>query len=82
LESRESKESAIQLGTLDGGGVRGVASLIILRNIMEQVKRHTEADQMPKPCDYFDLTSTGGLIAIMLGRLRMVTHHFLSSSLL
>lgn len=28
----------------------------------------------PKPCDFFDLiggTSTGGLIAIMLGRLRM-----------
>lgn len=31
-------------------------------------------DEMPKPCDVFDLivgTSTGGLIAIMLGRLRM-----------
>ena len=31
-------------------------------------------DPRPKPCDYFDLiggTGTGGLIAIMLGRLRM-----------
>ncbi|KAJ8112647.1 hypothetical protein ONZ43_g5348 [Nemania bipapillata] len=31
-------------------------------------------DQIPKPCDHFDLivgTGTGGLIAIMLGRLRL-----------
>ena len=35
-----------------------------------------EPDQVPKPCDYFDLIAgvgTGGLIAIMLGRLRMNT---------
>ena len=35
-----------------------------------------EPDKIPKPCEYFDLiggTGTGGLIAIMLGRLRMNT---------
>ena len=35
-----------------------------------------EPDHIPRPCDYFDLivgSGTGGLIAIMLGRLRMNT---------
>lgn len=53
--------------------------LILLQEIMHRTyveihgtapKRH----EIPKPCDYFDLiggTGTGGLIAIMLGRLRM-----------
>ncbi|KIO25015.1 hypothetical protein M407DRAFT_211325, partial [Tulasnella calospora MUT 4182] len=52
----------------DGGGVRGIISLIILDQILREVAPNT------KPCEWFDLiggTSTGGLIAIMLGRLRM-----------
>jgi predicted acylesterase/phospholipase RssA len=60
---------------LDGGGVRGLSSLLILREIMEEIERQSGAKQTPLPCEYFDLmggTSTGGLIAIMLGRLRMV----------
>jgi predicted acylesterase/phospholipase RssA len=60
---------------LDGGGVRGLSSLLILREIMEEIERKSGAEKTPLPCEYFDLiggTSTGGLIAIMLGRLRMV----------
>ena len=56
-----------RLLSLDGGGVRGLASLYMLRKILSFVGS-------PKPCDYFDMiggTSTGGLIAIMLGRLEM-----------
>ena len=43
---------------------------------MERIKLANHLSQTPKPCDYFDLiggTSTGGLIAIMLGRLRLVS---------
>lgn len=41
---------------------------------MLKIQEHTKAPTPPKPCDVFDLicsTSTGGIIAIMLGRLRM-----------
>ncbi|CUA74931.1 Calcium-independent phospholipase A2-gamma [Rhizoctonia solani] len=41
---------------------------------MGRVKRDEGLPEIPRPCDYFDIiggTSTGGLIAIMLGRLRM-----------
>ncbi|KAI1740064.1 FabD/lysophospholipase-like protein [Xylaria scruposa] len=71
--------------SLDGGGVRGLSSLYILREIMREIKRLDNLDtqnrlendsenELPLPCNYFDFiigTSTGGLIAIMLGRLRM-----------
>jgi len=60
----------LSLLSLDGGGVRGLSALRILQCIMEQI----DPNKPPKPCDYFDMicgTSTGGLIAIMLGRLKM-----------
>ena len=56
--------------------VRGLSSLLILRDIMEDIERGTEADETPKPCEYFYLiggTGTGGLIAIILGLIGMVT---------
>ncbi|OCL01567.1 FabD/lysophospholipase-like protein [Glonium stellatum] len=60
----------LNLLSLDGGGIRGLSCLYILQRLMETVN----PDKPPKPCDYFDMmagTSTGGLIAIMLGRLKM-----------
>ena len=91
--------------SLDGGGVRGLSSLLILKRLMERIGEHeqqlnkyarssshspffgtpttkerrkTGSDEYFSndwlPCHYFDYiggTSTGGLIAIMLGRLRM-----------
>jgi hypothetical protein len=63
----------------DGGGVRGYSMLIIIQELMHRTYVECQGnaprrDQIPKPCDHFDLivgTGTGGLIALMLGRLRL-----------
>lgn len=68
-------ESTPRILSLDGGGVRGLSSLVILRDIMDEIGYQANVEN-PRPCDYFDLicgTSTGGLIAIMLGQLGMVS---------
>ena len=60
--------------SLDGGGVRGLSSLYILKALMEQLQKRTGSPNIPPPCEVFDVicgTSTGGLIALMLGRLGM-----------
>ncbi|KAG8674236.1 hypothetical protein FPOAC1_000200 [Fusarium poae] len=65
--------------SLDGGGVRGISTLYVLQNLMRRVNidRNARGLGYARPCDVFDLiggTSTGGLIAIMLGRLEMDVH--------
>lgn len=71
----------VRILSLDGGGIRGYSSLVILGELMHQVYVHenngkppaSPAD-VPRPCDYFDLiggNGTGGLLALMLGRMRM-----------
>jgi patatin-like phospholipase/acyl hydrolase len=74
-------QEPVKLLCLDGGGVKGISSLLILHEIMERVKS-IESETAPKdasdrlPVNYFNLaggTSTGGLIALMLFRLNMST---------
>jgi hypothetical protein len=74
-----TKGPPLRVLSLDGGGVRGYSIFIIVQELMHRTfveiegrapKRH----EIPKPCDHFDLivgTGTGGLIALMLGRLRL-----------
>ncbi|WJG35713.1 acyl transferase/acyl hydrolase/lysophospholipase, partial [Fusarium oxysporum Fo47] len=67
--------------TVDGGGIRGISSLLILEHIMEKIRETRGLGHVRRPCEHFDLiggTSTGGqvsrlspIIAIMLGRLGM-----------
>ncbi|KAJ5888167.1 FabD/lysophospholipase-like protein [Penicillium taxi] len=61
--------------SLDGGGVRGLSTLYILKGLIDRLNRaRPKGSPAKKPCEVFDLiggTSTGGLIAIMLGRLEM-----------
>lgn len=53
--------------SLDGGGVRGLSTLYILKVIMEELNKERQANGLPrvKPCEIFDLiggTSTGGFV--------------------
>ncbi|KAK4964273.1 hypothetical protein LTR28_003888 [Elasticomyces elasticus] len=74
-----TKGPPLRILSLDGGGVRGYSMLIILQELMHRTfveiyGRAPKRDEIPKPCDHFDLIAgngTGGLIAIMLGRLRL-----------
>ncbi|TFB04325.1 Calcium-independent phospholipase A2-gamma [Trichoderma ghanense] len=66
--------NGVRLLALDGGGVRGIASLIILKEIMARVQARKGLKHECRPADFFELaagTSTGGIIGIMLFRLRM-----------
>ncbi|KAI0076887.1 FabD/lysophospholipase-like protein [Panus rudis PR-1116 ss-1] len=69
----EPYERGVRLLSLDGGGVRGISPLRILQELEDYMFKLT-GNKVTKPCDYFDMmagTSTGGLIALMLGRMKM-----------
>jgi len=64
----------IRILSLDGGGVRGLSSLLILRELMDQLQELRRAAEPLRPCDEFDLivgTGTGGISALLLGRLHL-----------
>ncbi|KAJ5993903.1 FabD/lysophospholipase-like protein [Penicillium sp. IBT 35674x] len=75
VEPNPLDSTGLCLLSLDGGGVRGLSTLYILKGLMDRLNHaRPEGSPAKKPCEVFDLiggTSTGGLIAIMLGRLEM-----------
>ncbi|KAI9773738.1 MAG: hypothetical protein M1839_002009 [Geoglossum umbratile] len=62
--------------SLDSGGVRGLSTFYVLKGLTAKLSQGCQAANLPsvKPCKVFYLiggTSTGGVIAIMLGWLEM-----------
>ncbi|KAJ5425195.1 hypothetical protein N7465_000265 [Penicillium sp. CMV-2018d] len=82
LPARPRASKPLRILSLDGGGIRGISSLLILERIMEGIRDVYGLTHVPRPCEYFDLiggTSTGGIIAIMLGRLGMTVDECLQA---
>jgi len=65
--------SGLCLLSLDGGGVRGLSTLYILKSIMNRLNHERKQTNLPpvKPCEVFDLiggTSTGGQVDLFFGK--------------
>lgn len=81
LEATKYNKQQIRILSLDNIGVRGHSTIMILERIMTEVQKQQKLAEVPHPYSYFDLicgTGTGGLIALMLGRLKMVRTHFMN----
>ncbi|KEP54088.1 patatin-like phospholipase, partial [Rhizoctonia solani 123E] len=73
MQSDPQTSRGLNILCIDGGGVRGLSSLIILQEIMRRIE-NTNTGRKVHPFEYFDFiagTGTGGISACMLGRLRM-----------
>ncbi|KZT39524.1 FabD/lysophospholipase-like protein [Sistotremastrum suecicum HHB10207 ss-3] len=63
-------QRGLLLLSLDGGGVRGVSQLVMLKEILQRLDYNTGS--RTKPCDIFDMiggSGMGGVLALFLGRL-------------
>ena len=52
----------------DGGGIRGLSPLLILKEILSRIQQKRKLQKLPRPCDIFDLaggTSTGGYVVVI-----------------
>ncbi|WAQ85793.1 hypothetical protein PtA15_6A422 [Puccinia triticina] len=59
---------------LDGGGIRGLSMLYVVRELMTSVQTRLRLHKAPLPCEMFEMIcgiGTGGIIALLLGRLRL-----------
>ncbi|KAJ7448723.1 FabD lysophospholipase-like protein [Mycena latifolia] len=74
MSNTNAPHKGVRVLSLDGGGAGALSELLILERIMYQVQATLPSDTAPAPCDYFEViggSGIGGIIALMLGRLRM-----------
>ncbi|KAI0384380.1 acyl transferase/acyl hydrolase/lysophospholipase [Hypomontagnella monticulosa] len=58
--------------SIDGGGIRGFATLLVLKELMRTVSKGDGPEL--KPCEYFSVITgagMGGVLALLLGRLKL-----------
>ncbi|CAE6388418.1 unnamed protein product [Rhizoctonia solani] len=73
MHNDQEGSKGLNILCIDGGGVRGLSSLIILQEIMRRAE-NARGGVTIHPHEYFDFiagTGTGGISACMLGRLKL-----------
>jgi hypothetical protein len=75
MEPSSPTTKPLKILTIDGGGLRGISTLIILDELLDAIAENSGiTDRKPRPCDVFDTIAgigAGGWLALMLGRFRM-----------
>ena len=65
----------LKILTIDGGGLQGISTLLILEELLRAIARNNGcATSKPRPCDVFDVITgigPGGWLALLLGRFQM-----------
>lgn len=65
----------LKILTIDGGGLQGISTLLILDNLLNAIaQKNNVPNSKPRPCDVFDVIAgigPGGWLALLLGRLQM-----------
>lgn len=68
-------EKPLKILTIDGGGLQGISTLLILDKLLNAIARSNGVPHSrPRPCDVFDVIAgigAGGWLALLLGRFQL-----------
>ncbi|KAL9038521.1 MAG: hypothetical protein Q9214_005247, partial [Letrouitia sp. 1 TL-2023] len=68
-------EKPLKILTIDGGGLQGISTLVILDKLLDTIARSNGVpNSKPRPCDVFDVIAgigAGGWLALLLGRFQL-----------